>query len=372
MKKNLQIFSYLLVTFLVLICCAGYAVAQSDKAVLRAASVSGNKGDIIEVSIDISDCPAANGFEINLKIDSSKLEYQGYTAGDAAKKMSFAMPNFKDNTFIYVGVSMAPVQFDGNIATVKLKVLSDTKETVMLTFSKSSIIDGNGKDIECTVVNSTIALNGAAGQVVTPAVTTIGSDTVTTQPSDSHGHSEKTTGGTSSKESMGTSSESAGESGETTADSNVFKVICSSSPGGSVDPTVKFVDPGDSVNLLFIPDEGYRLASVTINGEIIEGIDTEYDLNDIRKDYEVYAAFEESGDMTDKENPSESSGESTDENGGLSTGQKVLLVVLVVLTVAAGIAITIFNVKKSAQKIEDTEISLENENPDNENEEKTE
>lgn len=364
MKKYLQIFSFAIVTSLVLMFCAGYAMAQSPKPRVSASSVSGNKNDIVEVVIRIDDCPMICGFDFRLHVDSSKLEYQGYSMGEASKGL-FAVSNFKDDAFIYVGVVPKAVNATGDIVTLKLKVLSDEKETIPLTFMSMMLLDVNNQEYEYTAVNGTVSINGGTGSVNT---TTIASDTSpkkvdssSIKTSTEKPHEEGTTTAKSDNEPHTGTNSGDGEKLDPDIGENpdVFKITSNFSVGGTVEPMVKFVDQGDSVELAFIPDDGYYLASLTINDELIEASDNRYTIENIRENYEIYASFELiSGSLEE----SEDDAPIIDDESKLSAGKKALIIILVVLTLAAGVVITVINAKKSDAKSQNLELDSDNSN----------
>ncbi len=77
-----------------------------------------------------------------------------------------------------------------------------------------------------------------------------------------------------------------------------FNIVLTAGKGGSVSPSgTVSVDEGESLKLTVIPDAGYAVAELRIDGQSVGAV-TEYTLQNIDADHSVYAVFAPSAEMT--------------------------------------------------------------------------
>ena len=77
-----------------------------------------------------------------------------------------------------------------------------------------------------------------------------------------------------------------------------FNIVLTPGKGGSVSPSgTVSVDEGESLKLTVIPDAGYAVAELRIDGQSVGAV-TEYTLQNIDADHSVYAVFAPSAEMT--------------------------------------------------------------------------
>lgn len=334
MKKIVYMFSLVLAAALLLVCIpVAFAQQGTSQAEAIIASASGRTGDIIEVAVEVKNCPEISGLDIRVYNDPSMLEYQGYTAGDALKGV-FVVSNYKDNEFIYVGASTA-FKPSGTWFTLKYKVISDKAETTALTFSRLNINDDYNKYIDCKAVNGVISINGGNTVDITTPVT-------------KQGDTETTTAGTDSTQQSETTAVTTESSGQTAAET--YKVVADASTGGTVDPAVMIVEEGQIVTLTFTPDSGYKFSRLLINGEeVVTTSETNYTLTGINCDYDIFAVFLPDNAYDQYDSSTTNSEKQTDSEIApvrLDTKEKGLIIALVAATFAAGIIITVINVRK--------------------------
>jgi hypothetical protein len=71
-----------------------------------------------------------------------------------------------------------------------------------------------------------------------------------------------------------------------------FSVTVFSGHGGSTDPQgTTTVRSGDSITIHFIPDEGYRVSTVTVNGELTDPSDS-YTIDSVTEDMSIDVGFD--------------------------------------------------------------------------------
>ncbi len=71
-----------------------------------------------------------------------------------------------------------------------------------------------------------------------------------------------------------------------------YNVTVFAGHGGSADPQgTMAVNEGDDITVTFIPDEGYQVSTVTINGELVDPADS-YTITDVTSDMSIDVTFD--------------------------------------------------------------------------------
>ena len=83
------------------------------------------------------------------------------------------------------------------------------------------------------------------------------------------------------------------EDGTLSTTKHVFSILPLSGTGGRINPDHKVtVDKGDSYHVTILPDDGYKISNVIVDG-ISRGAISEYTFIDISQDHYIAASFEE-------------------------------------------------------------------------------
>ena len=130
---------------------------------------------------------------------------------------------------------------------------------------------------------------------------------------------------------------------------NVVKIISGikgDKNGGKINPPTSEYTPGEDVTFHIIPNKGYRIKQVWVNGVAIGPVE-EYTFYNIQEDSTIYCQFEKDGTPTTKQ-------ETTKQDSGKvspDTGAPLSTVVLCVLgTMVIGSVAAVVFAKKSRKE----------------------
>ncbi|MEH7076666.1 S8 family serine peptidase [Neobacillus drentensis] len=132
----------------------GYTYISEGKEV-SIANVTGNRGDIIDVPVYISNVSGLRSADFKVKFDAKLLKVEGVTLGNLTKNFSLAS---NKNTSGEVQLSMASstaVNGSGSIAVVSFKVLDSELTSSALTLDQLSFNSGS---IKTSQINGTFNL----------------------------------------------------------------------------------------------------------------------------------------------------------------------------------------------------------------------
>ncbi len=158
MKRNTKITAVIL--SLVVLMTSFFTISASAADVnYSVATVSGEKGDTVTVSVKLSSGVELWGGIVSLGYNSSELEYVSSSKGDVVSTGSL---NNNGSRVTFAGTYS---KTSGTVFTVKFKILKSSGSSA-LTLTSSENIDSDGKTYGCSVTNgSVVVASGKMGDV---------------------------------------------------------------------------------------------------------------------------------------------------------------------------------------------------------------
>ena len=96
--------------------------ASSEKAELSVGKVSGKKGKIVKVPVEISNNPGFMASLLSFKYDNTAIKYVGYEKGNVLTDYEFAD---KDGVLKFLGLENKDVNKNGLLFNLKFEILKD-------------------------------------------------------------------------------------------------------------------------------------------------------------------------------------------------------------------------------------------------------
>ena len=158
MKRNTKITAVIL--SLVMLMVSFFTISASAADVnYSVTNVSGEKGDTVTVTVNLTSGVELWGGIVKLSYNSSELQYVSCSKGDAVSSGSL---NNNGSSVTFAGTY---AKTSGTVFTVKFKILKSSG-TSALTLTSSENIDSDGKTHSCAVSNGTVTvLAGKMGDV---------------------------------------------------------------------------------------------------------------------------------------------------------------------------------------------------------------
>ena len=150
MMKNIK-FLAVVTSFILLISCFSVISVGAADVDYSATSVSGKTGETVTVTVKISSDKKIWGANVMLGYNSSELEYESSSMGDAVSAGSLY------NTGSSVNFSGTFANTDSTVFTVKFKILKESG-TSILKLTSTENIDYNGKSYTCSATNGIITV----------------------------------------------------------------------------------------------------------------------------------------------------------------------------------------------------------------------
>ena len=126
---------------------------QNGPAQITVGSVEGKTGDIVKVSVEISNNPGIGAEMFTFTYDSEAVKYIGYEKGNVLSDYEFSDNN---GTLKFLGLENGDVDTNGTLFSLKFEVLGNKGSDIKI--NVEDVINFDEEDVETTTKNGKITV----------------------------------------------------------------------------------------------------------------------------------------------------------------------------------------------------------------------
>ena len=170
MKRTLLILSVLLLAFALAAPASAHA-EEEDRVRIQVDTLSGEKGDTVDLSVLLGGCEGVDSAQFDLNYDSAALEFVSMTPGDLFAAQYTVINADTPGRIRAACASALGLTKDGTIMTLRFRLLSDAGSAVTISNGIITRVDADYNQSAAFITITDGGITVGAAQMPAPVVT---------------------------------------------------------------------------------------------------------------------------------------------------------------------------------------------------------